>query len=115
LYNKSSDLHSLNKEDSVTEIRETVQRIGTTRVRPDPNVLAQRIDDELVVIHLVTNQIYHLNSTAARLWELLETGLDLDEAKQELMQEFEVSIEQLEQDVSDVLASLAKNDLIKFG
>ena len=99
----------------MTESRETVQRIGTTRVRPDPNVLAQRIDDELVIIHLVTNQIYHLNSTAARLWELVETGLDLDQAKRQLMQEFEVPVERLEQDVSDVLASLAKNDLIKFG
>jgi hypothetical protein len=81
----------------------------------DPNVLAQRVEDELVVIHLVSNQIYHLNSTAARLWELLETGLDLDQAKQQLMQEFEVSKGELEQDIADVLTSLAENQLITFG
>lgn len=82
------------------------------RVRINPEVIAQRVEDNLVLVHLDTNQIYNLNDSAARLWELLEAGLDLDDAKQQLIQEFEVSMERLERDIAVVLNLLAENDFI---
>jgi len=82
------------------------------RVRVHPEVIAQRVEDELVLVHLETNQIYNLNSSAARLWELLGSGLDVDEAKQQLVQEFEVSMEQIDRDTAVVLKLLADNDFI---
>ena len=85
---------------------------GPARVRLNPDVLAQRVEDNLVLVHLDTNQIYNLNDSAARLWELLAAGLDVDEAKQQLLQEFEVSMEQLERDIAAVLKSLAENDFV---
>ena len=84
------------------------------RVLPNPEVVAKRLDEDLVVIHLGTDQIYSLNSSAARFWELLENGLDVQEAKKQLTEEFDVPMEQLEQDISATLASLVENQLVKL-
>lgn len=91
---------------------ENAESSRRARVRVNPEVIAQRVEDDLVLVHLDTNQIYNLNDSAARLWELLEAGLDLDEAKQQLIQEFEVSMERLERDIAAVLKLLAENDFI---
>lgn len=82
------------------------------RACPNSDVVAKRLEDELVVVHLGTNQIYSLNSSAARLWELLESGFGLAEAKEQLIEEFDVSMEQLEEDVSATLTLLVQNQLI---
>jgi Coenzyme PQQ synthesis protein D (PqqD) len=84
------------------------------RISPNPEVVAKRLDDELVVVHLGTNLIYNLNRSAARLWELLESGLGLEEVKEQLIEEFDVPMEQLEQDISATLTSLVENQLIKL-
>ena len=56
----------------------------------NPDVVARRLDDEVVLVHLRTNEIYRLNFTGARFWELLGEGLELDEVKRSLESEFEV-------------------------
>ena len=87
---------------------------GPARARLHPDVLAQRVEDNLVLVHMDTNQIYNLNDSAARLWELLAAGLDVDEAKQQLLQEFDVSVVQLERDIALVLKTLADYDFVKL-
>jgi hypothetical protein len=46
-----------------------------SRVRPDPNVLAKRVDDEIVLVHLETNRIYELNRTRSVLWDASQARL----------------------------------------
>jgi len=41
---------------------------------PDPEVVARRVDDEIVLMHLGTSHIFALNPTGARFWELLKSG-----------------------------------------
>jgi len=83
------------------------------RILPNPEVVAKRLDEDLVVIHLGTDQIYSLNSSAARFWELLESGLGVLEAKKQLVEEFAVSMQQLDEDVSVTLAALFEHQLVK--
>ena len=78
----------------------------------NPNVVFKRLGERMVLIHLETNQVYEFNSTAARIWEMLEAGALEDEIAQRLSAEFEVAPEQLKQDVSDLLHELAVNGLI---
>jgi Coenzyme PQQ synthesis protein D (PqqD) len=100
---------------SVTKISgEKNDSAERARISPNPEVVAKRLDDELVVVHLGTNLIYNLNRSAARLWELLESGRGLEEAKEQLIEEFDVSMEQLELDISATLTSLVENQLIKL-
>jgi Coenzyme PQQ synthesis protein D (PqqD) len=83
------------------------------RILPNPEVVAKRLDEELVIIHLGTDQIYSLNSSAARFWELLESGLGVLEAKEQLVEEFAVSMQELDEDIRNVLKLLLENQLIR--
>ncbi|MGN6716590.1 MAG: PqqD family protein [Candidatus Binatia bacterium] len=82
------------------------------RILPNPEVVAKRLDEELVIIHLGTDQIYSLNSSAARFWELLESGVGVLEAKEQLLEEFAVSMQELDEDIRNVLKLLLENQLI---
>lgn len=84
--------------------------ISTLRAsaQPHPDVMAQHVNDEIVLVHLLSNQIYTLNGTATRLWELLETGHDLDSCIQTLLNEYDVSRKDLEEDVNTIVETLTK-------
>src|SRR5215207_8182687 len=47
-------------------------------LRLDPNVVAQRIGDDVVLVHLRTNRIFELNATGGRVWALLAAGAGPD-------------------------------------
>jgi len=83
-----------------------------SRILPNPEVVTKRLDEELVIIHLGTDQIFSLNSSAARFWELLESGLGVLEAKEQLVEEFAVSMQELDEDIRNVLKLLLENQLI---
>ena len=94
--------------------QETNSLLENSRILPNPEVVAKRLDEELVVIHLGTDQVYSLNSSAARFWELLESGLGVLEAKKQLVEEFAVSMQQLDEDIPNVLRVLLEKELLKI-
>jgi hypothetical protein len=83
------------------------------QIRPNPDVVSREVGDEVVLVHLHTNQIYTLNRTAARLWQLLAEGRGLDAARQELLQEFDVDEEELRAEVSKLVGELSAKGLVE--
>jgi hypothetical protein len=81
-------------------------------VRPDADVVAQRLGDEIVMVHLRTNQIFVLNRTGARFWELLAEGTSLDDLRARLLAEFDVDEAKLDQELENFVAALSKEKLI---
>jgi len=81
-------------------------------IRIDPHVIARRIGDETIIVHLKTNRIYVLNVTASRFWELLTKGWSLARIRETLVREFEVSEDEVTQDIDRILRDLAKEKLI---
>jgi Coenzyme PQQ synthesis protein D (PqqD) len=77
-------------------------------VKAHPDVMAQHVNEEVVLVHLLSNQIYTLNGTATRLWELLETSHDLDSCIQTLLNEYDVTRGDLENDVNTIVETLTK-------
>ena len=61
-----------------------------TPYRPAAEVLAHRMGQELMPLHLGTNHFFELNRTAARLWELLAAGCGRAELHRRLAEEFAV-------------------------
>jgi Coenzyme PQQ synthesis protein D (PqqD) len=88
------------------------ESLEQSRILPNPEIVAKRLDEELVIIHLGTDQIYSLNSSAARFWELLESGLGVLEAKKQLGEEFAVTMQELDEDIRNVLKLLLEHQLI---
>ncbi|HEV8437576.1 MAG TPA: PqqD family protein [Methylomirabilota bacterium] len=84
----------------------------STRFAANPETVATRVGDEIVVVHLGTDRIYVLNRTAARVWELVCEDGDRAEIERRMLGEFAVERDQLSGQVGELLASLADNGLI---
>lgn len=85
---------------------------SSVRFSPHPDVVASRVGDEIVLVHLATDQILSLNRTAARIWELLCSGCDEEDLERRLSAEFDVTPGDLERDVREVLATFRAHDLV---
>ena len=81
-------------------------------VRANPNVIFRRLDNEIVLFHLGSDRFYELNGTAARFWELLHEGHDIDQIRAQLLLEFTVDPFELEGEAEALLNSLRQEDLI---
>ena len=81
-------------------------------VKTNPNVLFKRLGDEMVLFHLQTDHFYELSGTAARFWELLHEGRDIDQVRQQMMKEFAVESAEFDTEAEAFLASLRQEDLI---
>jgi hypothetical protein len=82
----------------------------TGRFQPSRDAVAKRLEDEVVLVQLGTNQIYKLNRTGARLWELLEQSHDLESAREQMLLEFDVGEEPLRDEIRVLV-----NDLVEKG
>jgi hypothetical protein len=92
--------------------KEMAPLVPGSRVRPDPNVLAKRVDDEIVLVHLETNRIYELNRTAAFLWDALGAASTQAELEERLALEFDVDPEELADEIDELLRQLTSERLI---
>jgi hypothetical protein len=79
---------------------------------PSAEVTAQRVDEGLILVHLQTDQIYELNRTGARFWELCEQGLTRDQILDQMGREFDVDRAELEREVDDLVRALSDAKLL---
>jgi ABC-type protease/lipase transport system fused ATPase/permease subunit len=79
---------------------------------PDPDVVAQRLGEEIVLVHMNTDRIFVLNRTGARLWELLGQQLDRVAIQRRLLSEFDVDEAQLVDEVDELLRVLTEEQMI---
>ena len=84
-----------------------------TGFRPHPEVLARRVGEEVVLVHMGRNEIFALNRTGARLWELLSEGRTRSAAVEQLKAEFDVSEETVERETESLMALLEREGLLE--
>lgn len=80
--------------------------------RPDPEVIAQPMGHEVMLLNLRTNRFFGLNKTGARLWEGLVMGQSREEIRGRLMEEFAVTPAEVDQEIDTMLASLCEQGLV---
>ena len=83
------------------------------RFAPNPDVAWKDIGGEIVLVHLVTNRIYELNRTAARLWMLLHEGRTLNEAEGILADEFDIDAKSVGAETDALIEELLHRRLIE--
>jgi hypothetical protein len=81
-------------------------------LRRNTEVVSRKLGDRLVVVNLRTNRIYELNSTASRMWELLEAGSNRDEIEQTLLDEYDVERAVASQEIDRTLTRFSAEGLI---
>jgi hypothetical protein len=85
---------------------------GRWVLHTSPDVVARRLEDEVVLVHLGTNRIYSLNATGSRFWELLEQGLGYEVIVRRMLDEFAVDEPTLEAEIASITAELRREGLI---
>jgi hypothetical protein len=84
-----------------------------TGFHPHPEVLVRRVGEEAVLVHMGRNEIFALNPTGARLWELLSEGRSRSEAVDQLKAEFDASEETIRQEADRFMALLEREGLVE--
>jgi hypothetical protein len=79
----------------------------------DPDVVHRRVGDDVVLVHLRTNQIFALNETGARFWELFAEGRSREIIEATLLAEFDVESPELTQEIDELLAALERSDIVR--
>lgn len=77
--------------------------------------LFTRLDDELLALDPAAGLCYSLNSTAARVWELIDSPTPVRVLCDELEREFAVDRPTAERDVVELLGRLRDAGLIEVG
>lgn len=86
---------------------------GEIVLRPNVQVLCREVKDGAVLIHLETNQIYDLNQTGYRIWQLLHEGLDYAAIRGQIEQEFDVDPSRLMKELDGLIAHLSAERLLE--
>ena len=68
--------------------------------------LAAEAQGERVILHATEGTYFGLNSTGTRVWDLIEEPRDVNEIASMMTSEFEVALEVLVNDVTEVLSKL---------
>ena len=85
------------------------------RLRPNEDVVSSRLGEAGVLVHLRTNQIFELNATGVRIWELIGQRQTVADIERTLQSEFDVDAAQLHEEVSALVDALADEGLIDVG
>ncbi len=81
-------------------------------VHLNPNVIFQRMENDIVLLHIQTNRCYNLNKTAAQLWELLATEPNLSQVQNQMLINFDVDEAQLAEELTALITSMQAENLI---
>ncbi len=84
------------------------------KISLNPDVVSQRLDDEMVLCRLDTEIYYRLNEVSAVFWECLEKEPDPELAIAAVMADFQVSEQQVRQDYASWTQALVDKGLAEF-
>jgi hypothetical protein len=81
-------------------------------LRANTNVVARPIGEGAVLVHLGSSRIFELNETGARIWAMLEQGVDRAGICTRLQHEFGAGPEEVESAFDELLNDLTREGLV---
>ena len=76
-------------------------------------VFAQEVDGEMVLLDMESENYFGLDEVGTAIWQAMQEKESLQEVFEVLMEQYEVDEEVLQQDLSDFVAKLLENGLVK--
>ncbi len=77
-------------------------------------MIETEVDGELVALHIDNGTCYGFNSTATRIWSMIEQPKRLSELTEELMREFDVDEATCQAQLKELLDELAADGLAEI-
>lgn len=84
-----------------------------SRVTLSPEVLAQEMENETVLLDLASERYYGLDSVGSSIWKLLAAHETLDGAYRAILAVYDVAPGQLERDLLAIVDELAQAGLLE--
>jgi hypothetical protein len=84
------------------------------RVEIPSQVMTRTVGEEVVVLNLVTGTYFGLDPVGARIWKLMADGKTLGEICDRILEEYEVTREELERDTLRLADELNGQGLIQI-
>lgn len=86
--------------------------MGSSRYTAKQDVVAQASAEGFILVDVSTQDIFELNETAQRIWELLVAGKDREEVITALFDEYEATREHIGECVDETIAELLDQGLL---
>ncbi len=83
-----------------------------TWVRRDPNRVSTRLGEEVILLDFPSDSYLKLNEVGARIWDLLEHPIRVQDLFETLLREYQVDSTQLEQDLHRFLREMLQRGLV---
>lgn len=77
-------------------------------------LIEAEVDGELVALHVDNGTCYGFNSTATRIWSMIEEPKRLSALRDSLVEEFDVAPEVCEAELLDLLKDLEGDGLVEL-
>ena len=84
----------------------------TDKVTIPAQDMARQVGEEIVILDLAGGSYFGLDPVGARIWELMGEGKTLAEICATMLEEYEVTPEQLQGDVIKLAGELAERGLV---
>jgi Coenzyme PQQ synthesis protein D (PqqD) len=86
--------------------------MGEANVQLSDDVVTREVGGETMLLDLASGKYFGLNRVGGRFWQLLEDGQSAVQARDALLDEFEVAPEQLDRDLAELIGQLAAAGLV---
>ena len=87
---------------------------STTTVVRVKEILSAEVENEVVLMSIDKGTYYGLNPVGARVWSLLGKPVPVHEMCEKIVEEFEVTLEQCQEEVLGLLKDLQEQGLIRI-
>ncbi len=84
------------------------------RVEIPEDVVWRELDDEVVILDVVSNQYFGLSGAGSAMWRLLAEHGSVDETVTRLQEDFDAGVEQLRNDLEALIKDLEGRGLVKI-
>ena len=85
------------------------------KIAVSTDVVAREVGEETMLLNLASGTYFGLDPVGGRFWQLLEEGKSATEARDALLQQYDVAPEELDRELEKLLADLAAHGLVSAG
>jgi hypothetical protein len=82
------------------------------RLTPNPGVIFEELEGEVVLLQLEGGMYYKLNESGARIWALIQEHGELEKVQDAMTGEYDVDAEVARRDVERIVEELSSRGLI---
>jgi Coenzyme PQQ synthesis protein D (PqqD) len=91
-----------------------IQLTDTTSITARPDQISSDLEGETILLHMTSGLYYGLNEVGVKIWSLIQTPQTLAELRQTLLDEYDVTSEDCDRQLKELLTSLSEADLISL-